>query len=227
MKILAISDLHGILPTDLPEVDVICIAGDIIPLGIQRKMDESRDWFFDVFAKWIDTLQCKHVLIVAGNHDFFLEYEHSDTEIWKKFVIEFHDRNHKDVRWLFNEPTHIDGIKFFGTPWTNMFENAWRKGIWAFESERNDMAYYEKLFNSDADVIITHDSPQHNQALFIYTVTAKAHGSVWFHGHWHEDVNVPEKDIYNVSILNNGYVENGRPYTIIEVKGKEDVTGKD
>ena len=49
MKIVALSDLHGTLPTFVPECDVVVIAGDILPLNIQRKIDESICWLCNDF----------------------------------------------------------------------------------------------------------------------------------------------------------------------------------
>ena len=44
MKIVAISDLHGNLPT-IEEVAIIyCIAGDIMPLNIQSNDRKCRKW---------------------------------------------------------------------------------------------------------------------------------------------------------------------------------------
>lgn len=48
MKICAISDLHGILPS-VPECDVLCIAGDVIDLLVQRSSDESDAWWSTAF----------------------------------------------------------------------------------------------------------------------------------------------------------------------------------
>ena len=45
IKVVAISDLHGYLPKDLPECDVVCIAGDILPLDIQSDQLRSISWF--------------------------------------------------------------------------------------------------------------------------------------------------------------------------------------
>ena len=51
MKVVAFSDPHGYLPKvkDFPECDVVCIAGDICPLDIQRDLVESISWFLLTF----------------------------------------------------------------------------------------------------------------------------------------------------------------------------------
>ena len=47
LKLSAISDLHGNLPS--PDIfdagDVLCICGDIVPLDFQRDMIKSIAWF--------------------------------------------------------------------------------------------------------------------------------------------------------------------------------------
>lgn len=39
IKVVAMSDIHGYLPPkdSLPKCDIVCIAGDILPLEIQKK----------------------------------------------------------------------------------------------------------------------------------------------------------------------------------------------
>lgn len=61
IKFAAISDLHGNL-----------IAGDIIPLDIQSNDRKSEKWFKEVYQEWADRQPAKRIVLVAGNHDFFL-----------------------------------------------------------------------------------------------------------------------------------------------------------
>ena len=71
MKVVAFSDPHGYLPKlkDFPECDVVCIAGDICPLDVQRDLVESISWFLLEFKPWAESLPCKKVIFVGGNHD--------------------------------------------------------------------------------------------------------------------------------------------------------------
>ena len=71
-KICAISDIHGHLP-EIPECDILCICGDIIPLYIQREFAQSIAWLSGPFQKWALEAPCKHVVMIWGNHDFIGE----------------------------------------------------------------------------------------------------------------------------------------------------------
>lgn len=70
MKICSLSDIHGSF-IDIPECDVLCIAGDIVDLNNQRSIDASRHWWYNRFTNWVNRLPCKKVIITPGNHDFF------------------------------------------------------------------------------------------------------------------------------------------------------------
>ena len=74
IKVAAMSDIHGYLPNDVPECDVLCIAGDILPLDIQNDMIRSISWLLLDFKPWAESLPCKKVLFVAGNHDFVFQW---------------------------------------------------------------------------------------------------------------------------------------------------------
>ena len=75
LKIVAISDIHGLLP-ELPECDVVCCAGDISPLEYQKDQTQMVSWFCLEFLPWVEKLPCKKFILVGGNHDFFLQNIH-------------------------------------------------------------------------------------------------------------------------------------------------------
>ena len=56
MKICAISDLHGYLPNNIEESDLLLIAGDLIPLDIQSSYSLSEEWFKVDFNNWITSI---------------------------------------------------------------------------------------------------------------------------------------------------------------------------
>lgn len=73
MKICAISDIHGEL-INIPECDVLCIAGDIVELNVQRDNELSKHWFENEFVPWVNKLPCKKVIATPGNHKLFSIY---------------------------------------------------------------------------------------------------------------------------------------------------------
>lgn len=138
MKIIAISDIHGYLP-ELDPCDVVCISGDIIPLEIQKDIFQSWWWFNNTFRKWTNKLDCEKVIIIGGNHDFFLEGE-------EPFEME-------KVVYLRDSDYEYEGIKFWGSPWITGLP------YWAFNVSEQEQ---EKLFNlipNNIDILLTHTPP--------------------------------------------------------------------
>lgn len=74
IKIVAISDTHGYLPTDLPEGDILCICGDISPLNIQKDGHKMKQWLRDKFKPWANNLNYDRIIFIGGNHDFMGQY---------------------------------------------------------------------------------------------------------------------------------------------------------
>ena len=73
MKICAISDMHGNLQDiDIPEADLLVIAGDLIPLSIQSYLKQSYKWFKQKFLPWLQSLPVEQVVFIAGNHDMLV-----------------------------------------------------------------------------------------------------------------------------------------------------------
>lgn len=119
MKICAISDLHGILPS-VPECDVLCIAGDVVDLLVQRSSDESDAWWSTAFITWTDKLSCKKIFVVPGNHDIYIEQLYNGL-IKDTTLQEFKDKisllTNDKVVFLIDELYEYEGVTFYGTPW--------------------------------------------------------------------------------------------------------------
>ncbi len=101
MRIIAISDLHGHLP-QLPEADVICIVGDIVPSEYDKDVDAQWEWYNEFYLPWVEGLKSRYVITVAGNHDKF----------YKKYGAVTSNRN----VYLENSGVQIEGYYFYGTP---------------------------------------------------------------------------------------------------------------
>lgn len=156
MKLTAISDIHGDLMDlkDLPEGDVLIIAGDILPddyhpsgrdqVGTTR-IDRQGWWFDQVFIPYLALLRTKfeHVIFSPGNHDFF-------------FAAVMISGVTKDlppgVHYLSETSVEINGVRFFGAGW-----NCTRG--WAFAFDEEDHARKLKEVPSDTDVLIVHGPP--------------------------------------------------------------------
>ena len=216
MKICGISDIHGDLSVKIQPCDVLCICGDIVPLEIQVNSKKSKRWLKELFIPWCSKQPCKKVLVVGGNHDFFLW--HHPLQM-KEMVKE-----EEKIEYLLNEGYEFEGVKFFGTPLCKEF------GYWAFmypydEQDRIlDKALEE--WGKNIDVLLTHDSPygvsdiildkscpwatdEHigNKSLeaFIIKTAPKLH----LHGHLHSTNHDEEilgvTKVYCVSILGEQY----------------------
>lgn len=208
MKVIGISDLHGNL-IDIPKCDILCVAGDIIPLNIQRNNEESEKWWKTKFLDWANKIDCGKIFIVPGNHDFFLEYLYKkEKEKYQEFINHIFTMSFGKVEILIDVLTEYKGIKIYGFPWIKQIE--FQEGRWAFEVQQNT----KYCIIPYCDILITHDSPEYNNTLNYFNYYKPRY---WFYGHWHEGSSKLKEHKYNCSILNNYYNLNNKPLTIIEV----------
>ena len=159
MKVVAFSDNHGYLPkvSDFPECDVVCIAGDICPLEVQRDLIESISWFLLTFKPWAESLPCKKVIFVGGNHDFFLHHigpgtNHTGAEVMKKLLGVY--RGGSKLVYLQDSSYEFEGKRFYGTPWIADLER------WAFYANEEDLAKKWSTIPKKCDVFISHMPPR-------------------------------------------------------------------
>ena len=152
MKIAAISDMHGFLPSlkEMPEADVLCICGDTFPLKMQRNPGQSRKWFRTVFKDWVEALPVEQVVMIAGNHDFAFEVLDRQTGI----ALEDFRNDIPTVSYLCNSQVEIGGVTFYGFPWTPVLES------WAYYVTDEEMARELKKVPTNVDVFLTHCPPK-------------------------------------------------------------------
>lgn len=133
MRLVLISDTHEqheALGT-LPEGDVLIHAGDYTYGGHKKAKAAFFDWFY--------TQPHRNKLFVAGNHDFKEPKKHIDM------AFDGHT-----ISYLFESGVEIDGLKFWGSPYTPLFGN------WAFMYDRAEGFNYWNTIPTGTDVLITH-----------------------------------------------------------------------
>ena len=157
IKVVAISDIHGHLPKDLPEGDILCIAGDILPLDVQNNDIKSVSWLLLDFKPWADSLPYKKVIFVAGNHDFVFERmgpatNHTGAEVMKMLF----GNHRKDTKLVYLQDSsfEFEGKRFYGTPWIEDLER------WAFYATPEELEKKWSTIPKKCDVFISHMPPR-------------------------------------------------------------------
>ena len=172
MKIVAISDIHGYLP-ELPQCDVVCICGDVLPLHIQKNYAASVAWLAGPFQQWALNLDCKKVIFIAGNHDFIFEHMYKygmqssadgDTPHWKSgmdhwqihdTLFQFDNINDPKIIYLCDTAYTYNDKVFWGTPWCPSLKN------WAFYGDSNTLKRNFESIPIETDVLLTHCPPKY------------------------------------------------------------------
>ena len=166
ITILGMSDLHGFLPDpvidmDLPgkkPFDLLLIAGDILPLEIQKNYLMSHDWINIDFMNWAQSLVdmgiVRKVIYIPGNHDFIFDVEYTEHEVYNtKHPRRIHSK--KDVILLIDDVYIYKGWKIYGSPWCPNLKN------WAFYGSSEKLYMQFGLIPDDTDILITHCPPSY------------------------------------------------------------------
>ena len=140
MRVAAISDTHGRQNWDVASCDVFIHAGDITGRG---SLQETA-----VFANRLrERMELpdgpRHAIIVPGNHDECFEVFPEPT------IALFGPRVHV----LLNESLTLDGVRFFGSPWTLPFMQ------WHFMATEQRLAALYEAMPDEVDVLVTHGPP--------------------------------------------------------------------
>lgn len=140
LHLVCISDTHGLhAQVSVPPGDVLIHAGDCLRRGSR---DDLRE-----FLRWFARHPHRHKILVAGNHDWVFE-KHPELAQQLCSVM--------GVHYLQDSGVTLDGVEFWGSPWTPRFFD------WAFMLERggNALRHRWSLIPESTDVLITHGPPQ-------------------------------------------------------------------
>lgn len=140
LRIVCISDLHGHLPRNVPDCDLLLLGGDYCPM---KNIMQQRQWLATKFSKWLDRLRSRGVKVVgvAGNHDFLFEPTTAHLV--------------PDMDWVYLQDSGIEafGLKIWGSPWQPRYRN------WAFNLDEPELAHKWSLIPDDIDVLLLHGPP--------------------------------------------------------------------
>lgn len=136
IKITCFSDTHGLhRSVNLLGGDIAIFAGDMQTCGY--KSSEVLD-----FLEWYSQQDYEALILVAGNHDRFME----------NFSGEFKSmlKKYPNITYLENSGVNIAGINIYGVPDTHKFFN------WAFNKTQDELLKIANKIPRDTNILITH-----------------------------------------------------------------------
>lgn len=140
MRLVCLSDTHGYHEgLSIPDGDVLIHAGDF---SMRAKHQDLQS-----FRKWFKALPHKHKIFVPGNHDMICETD----RYWAH-------REFSGVTYLEHNSVEIEGVRFFGSPYTQAIYDP---SPWFFDYQSGPRS--RELWDQipeGTDVLITHGPPK-------------------------------------------------------------------
>ncbi|KAF1921237.1 Metallo-dependent phosphatase-like protein [Ampelomyces quisqualis] len=171
IRVVCISDTHTHTPANVPDGDILIHAGDLTNAGNVAEIQAQ--------INWLAGLPHREVVVVAGNHDVFLdartrshleERERSGQLDWKRVHYLQHRRLSLTIEV---EGSHESGddrtpllvgqrqrrIRIYGAPQIPSFFTGKAGGVHAFMYPRGQNAWSETV-PEDTDILVTHTPPK-------------------------------------------------------------------
>ena len=151
-KILHIGDTHGYhsllkIPNN---IDIIIHSGDFSNhKDVYKNEPEAKD-----FLNWYATLNIKHKILIAGNHDALPYHRNKEfRQLCKDLNIIYLENEH--IILPTDEPSPSKGfIKIWGSPHTPHF------GDWYFMKNRSKLDKVWQTIPDDTDIVVVHVPPK-------------------------------------------------------------------
>jgi predicted phosphohydrolase len=138
-RVVCISDTHSQHDEVIvPDGDILLHAGDMAARGVPH---EYKD-----FDEWLGDMPHKHKIIIAGNHDMYLEMITPDEA----------EAVFKNATYLQDSEVTVEGLTIWGAPWTPLFND------WYFMFPRGSQRLRERwsLIPKQLDILLTHGPPE-------------------------------------------------------------------
>jgi hypothetical protein len=221
MRIIAVSDLHGLLP-EIPACDLLIVAGDVCPdrFGPFMAAHDPRQQqagFDRNVRPWLAVTPATHKLLTWGNHD------------WCGQMCSFESDSPRhasstELQILVDERTTVpmasqavERVSVWATPWSNKFMR------WAFMKQPSDLEHVYAAIPDGIDILVSHQPPlyhgdrtfnadsgrvEHVGSRELLDAIERVRPRLVICGHVHggfgryEHLGIP---IYNVSVVDEGY----------------------
>lgn len=220
MKAVVISDTHNQHKYlgEIPKGDILIHCGDFSSVG---RMDEV-----SAFLQWFGMRPHKYKIFIAGNHERSFDPKFNDNiqkPQWLQEAIKSATDPRNNVFYLENSGVEIEGIKFWGSPWTKDFYPQY----WAFNCPEDKIVerHWSKI-PVGTDVLITHgpglflDRNRANQScgdFALQGIVESRKPEYHLYGHIHREkgevrqVSTSDTTFINASVLDEAYILANKP----------------
>ncbi len=223
MRIAALSDLHGYLPS-VPECDLLIVAGDLCvdQIGTSHAAvahDQQERWFDRYVRPWFLQAPASHKVMTWGNHDWCGEDGDFADDMpgrAKNGALQIVVDGETSVP-LVNSHSAAGSLRIWATPWSNAFMD------WAFMKKPEELAEIYALIPEGIDILVSHQPPlgygdlsvlrgsgqsEHHGSRELLAAIKRVRPKLVVCGHIHEGHGRYEYDgipIYNVSVVDEQF----------------------
>lgn len=140
LRLVFLSDTHGDHEgITVPDGDILIYCGDCLQNGSRDDLQQ--------FLPWLERQKAPRKVLIGGNHDRALEVYPSLSCLMIKELA-------PSVTYLQDSGCEIEGLKFWGSPYTPTFFN------WYFMRDRGpSIAHHWNKIPDNTDVVLSHGPP--------------------------------------------------------------------
>lgn len=156
LTIVFISDTHSKHEElVIPRCDILVHSGDYTQVGSPQEIMQ--------FYNWLKRqTQCKHKVFIEGNHDMHADPTEPiaknrffNVASYEDFINRLKELKLEEdnIHRLFNSSITIEGVKFWGSPYTPYFHG------WGFNSTTDELIQNWNQVPNDTDILVSHGPP--------------------------------------------------------------------